>query len=125
MHTNCPQSNLPLLKIHELSLSFRNQENAVDRVTISLAAGKTLGLVGASGAGKSSIARAILRLAEPHAGKILFNGKNIFSMNPGQLTQARRRIQIVFQEPSASLSPRRTVAQTLLEPLRHFAIQAG
>ncbi|GMR14568.1 MAG: ABC transporter ATP-binding protein [Gammaproteobacteria bacterium] len=122
MHINCPPSNPPLLKVQELSLSFPNQEHAVDRVSFELAAGKTLGLVGASGAGKSSIARTILRLAEPYAGKILFNGKSIFSMNREQLKEARQRIQIVFQEPSASLSPRRTVAQTLLEPLRHFAI---
>lgn len=112
----------PLLEVDGLSLSFRNQKNAVNDVSFKLAAGRTLGLVGASGAGKSSIARAILRLLEPDAGKILFDGNNIFNMDRGQLKEVRRRIQIVFQEPSASLSPRRTVAQTLLEPLRHFAI---
>lgn len=112
----------PLLEVQKLSLSFRNQENAIDDVSFKLTAGRTLGLVGASGAGKSSIARAILRLLEPDAGNILFDGNNVLDMNKGQLKEARRRIQIVFQEPSASLSPRRTVAQTLLEPLRHFAI---
>ncbi len=122
MPVNGPQSSLPLLRVHQLSLSFHNQQHAVDRVTFNLAGGKILGLVGASGAGKSSIARAILRLLEPDAGSILLNGENIFNMGPGQLKEARRRIQIVFQEPSASLSPRRTVAQTLLEPLRHFDI---
>ncbi len=122
MQTGSKQPRAPLLEVQALSLSFPNQEHAVDRVTFKLVSGKTLGLVGASGAGKSSIARAILCLIKPDAGKILLRGENIFSMDPGQLKEARRRIQIVFQEPSASLSPRRTVAQTLLEPLRHFAI---
>ena len=112
----------PLLEVQKLSVNFRNQENAIDDVSFKLTAGRTLGLVGASGAGKSSIARAILRLLEPAAGNILFDGNNILEMDKGQLKETRRRIQIVFQEPSASLSPRRSVAQTLLEPLRHFTI---
>ena len=119
---NSVQSNVPLLKVEQLSLSFPRQQRAVDRVSFTLAAGRTLGLVGASGAGKSTIARAILRLLEPDAGEILFKGENIFSMGKTQLQKTRQRIQMVFQEPSASLSPRRTVAQTLLEPLRHFAL---
>ncbi len=112
----------PLLSVRKLSLSFRNRKLAVDQVSFDLEAGKTLGLVGASGAGKSSVARAILHLLEPDAGQILFNGEDVFSMDRPQLKYLRQRIQIVFQEPSASLSPRRTVAQTLLEPLDHFAI---
>ena len=113
----------PLLEVRNLSLSFQKQERvAVDRVSFSISAGKTLGLVGASGAGKSSIARAIMRLNEPDSGEILFKGKNIFQMNSQQLMSTRQRMQIVFQEPSASLSPRRSVEQTLLEPLQHFAI---
>jgi len=117
-----PPSTSPLLQVQQLSLSFRHQSHAVDRVSFNLAAGRTLGLVGASGAGKSSIARAILRLVKPDGGRILFAGENIFAMKPEQVKQTRQRIQIVFQDPSASLSPRRTVAQTLLEPLKHFAI---
>lgn len=116
-------SEPPLLEIRELSLRFRNQQMAaIDRVSLSVAHGQTLGLVGASGAGKSSIARAILRLVEVDQGEILFNGKNIYNMSPRQLMACRQRIQIVFQDPSASLSPKRTVAQTLLEPLEHFGI---
>ncbi len=122
MEKNSQGSIPPLLEVQKLSLSFRNQENAIDDVSFKLTAGKTLGLVGASGAGKSSIARAILRLLEPSAGNILIDGNNVLDMDRAQLKEARRRVQIVFQEPSASLSPRRTVAQTLLEPLRHFAI---
>jgi len=113
----------PLLELRDLCLSFQRQEHvAVDRVSLKITAGRTLGLVGASGAGKSSIARAILGLLKPDSGEILFKGENINRMNPRQLKMARQRIQLVFQEPSASLSPRRTVEQTLLEPLQHFAI---
>ncbi len=113
----------PLLELRDLCLSFQHQEQlAVDRVSLKIKAGSTLGLVGASGAGKSSIARAILRLVKPDSGEILFKGEDIYRMNPRQLKTARQRIQLVFQDPSVSLSPRRTVEQTLLEPLQHFAI---
>jgi ABC-type oligopeptide transport system ATPase subunit len=112
-----------LLEIRNLSLCFQQKKQvAVDRVSLNIAAGSTLGLVGASGAGKSSIARAILKLLKPDSGEILFKGKNIFQMSPDELKTARQGIQLVFQEPSASLSPRRTVRQTLLEPLQHFDI---
>ena len=116
-------SRPPLLEIRDLNLSFHQQEQlAVDHVSLSITQGSTLGLVGASGAGKSSIARAILQLVKPDSGEILFKGKEIHRMNPQDLKACRQRIQLVFQEPSASLSPRRTVEQTLLEPLQHFAI---
>jgi oligopeptide/dipeptide ABC transporter ATP-binding protein len=112
-----------LLEVRNLSLSFHDQSRvAVDRVSFSIAAGSTLGLVGSSGAGKSSIARAIMSLLGADSGEILFSGDNIFMMNPEQLAATRQRVQIVFQDPSASLSPRRTVRQTLLEPLKHFNI---
>ncbi len=113
----------PLLEIRDLSLSFhQHRQLAVDRVSLNIAAGRTLGLVGASGAGKSSVARAILRLVKPDSGEILFKGENIYRMNPQDLKTTRERIQLIFQDPSVSLSPRRTVEQTLLEPLQHFAI---
>ena len=113
----------PLLEIRDLSLSFHQQEQvAVDRVSLSITQGSTLGLVGASGAGKSSIARAILQLVKPDSGEIFFKGKDVHRMNPQDLKFCRQRIQLVFQEPSASLSPRCTVEQTLLEPLQHFDI---
>jgi len=113
----------PLLEIRNLSLSFhQHQQLAVDRISLNITAGSTLGLVGASGAGKSSVARAILRLVKPDAGDILFKGKSIYRMNSQELKATRQRIQLVFQDPSVSLSPRRTVQQTLLEPLQHFGI---
>ena len=116
-------SRKTLLELRNLSLSFHRQKRvAVDRVSLKIAAGSTLGLIGASGAGKSSIARAILRLVKPDSGELLFKGKDICRMNAQELKLTRQRIQLVFQEPSASLSPGRTVKQTLLEPLEHFAI---
>jgi len=114
---------MPLLELRDLCLSFRQQEQlAVDRVSLRITAGSTLGLVGASGAGKSSIARAILRLLEPDSGEIRFKGEIMGRMDQRQLKLARQRIQMVFQEPSVSLSPRRTIRHTLQEPLEHFAI---
>jgi len=118
---SAPSAATPLLELRDLCLSFR-QQRAVDRASLRITAGSTLGLVGASGAGKSSIARAILRLLEPDSGEIRFKGEVMGRMNPRQLNLARQRIQMVFQEPSVSLSPRRTIGQTLLEPLAHFAI---
>jgi len=118
-HHNRP----PLLDVRGLSLSYHKQEQvAAERVSFCIEGGKTLGLVGASGSGKSSIARAIVRLLEPDSGEILFKGENICQMDAHQLMAARQRIQLIFQEPSASLSPRRSVEATLLEPLQHFAI---
>lgn len=113
----------PLLDVRGLSLSFRKQEQvAIDDVSFKIPTASTLGLVGASGAGKSSIARAIMRLVETQSGEILFKGKDILQMNPKQLMECRQRIQLIFQDPSSSLSPKRTVEQTLLEPMNHFAI---
>lgn len=110
----------PLLAVRNLSMSFRDSLAAVDRVSFTLRAGTTLGLVGASGAGKSTVARAIMRLVPTVRGQILFKGRDIIGMPARELVHVRRRMQIVFQDPSASLSPRRTVAQTLHEPLKHF-----
>jgi oligopeptide/dipeptide ABC transporter ATP-binding protein len=116
-------SEQPLLEVQNLSLSFhQHKQLAVDRVSFNIKAGNTLGLVGASGAGKSSVARAILRLIDADSGDILFRGSSILEMDSRQLMATRQRIQLVFQDPFASLNPRRTVEQTLLEPLQHFAI---
>ena len=120
------QTVTPLLEVRDLSLSFTDKDQdrqiAIDRVSFNVKAGSTLGLIGSSGAGKSSIARAILQLVEPDEGEILFNGTNIRSMTGPELMATRQRLQIVFQEPAASLSPRLTIARILHEPLRHFAI---
>jgi ABC-type oligopeptide transport system ATPase subunit len=116
-------SGPPLLEVRNLTVRFHKPEQVVvDRVSFNIMAGSTLGLVGASGAGKSSIARAIMRLVEVESGEVLFKGEDIFRMDARQLMATRQQVQLVFQDPSASLSPRRSVEQALLEPLEHFAI---
>lgn len=116
-------SNPPLLEVRDLTLCYnRSKQIAVDRASFQLREGQTLGLVGASGAGKSTIARAICGLMPPTSGEILLDGVNRQHMNKKQLLSARQRIQIVFQEPGSSLSPKRTIKQTLLEPMLHFQI---
>ena len=90
---------------------------AVDGVSFVLRRGRTLGLVGESGCGKSTLGRAVLRLQDPTSGEIWLNGKNLMDLSADQLKAERRQMQIIFQDPYASLSPRRTVAQSIQEPL--------
>ncbi len=118
-----PSLSLPLLEIRNLSVSFgRTRQIAVDNVSFHLVKKQTLCLVGASGAGKSSVARMITGLLTPASGEILYRGINRLHMSRPQLMQARQKIQIIFQEPSASLSPKRTIEQILLEPMIHFQL---
>ena len=91
---------------------------AVDGVSLSIDQGKTLGLVGESGCGKSTTGRAILRLVRATAGQIRIEGKNLGELSGSQLSKARRKMQMIFQDPYASLNPRMTVFDIIAEPLR-------
>ncbi|HEU4546977.1 MAG TPA: ATP-binding cassette domain-containing protein, partial [Microlunatus sp.] len=90
---------------------------AVDGVDLSVARGQTYGLVGESGCGKSTLGRALLRLEEPTAGSVIFDGVDVRALQPEPLRQLRRRMQMVFQDPLSSLNPRQSVESLLVEPL--------
>ena len=98
---------------------------AVDGVSLQIAAGETLGVVGESGCGKSTLGRLVLRLIEPSAGRVRFDGSDLGLLSAAALRAQRRAMQIIFQDPYSSLNPRMTVGQTLAEPLMLHGLHTG
>ena len=115
----------PLLRVEHLKKYFksaRGMVHAVDDVSFTLEAGKTLGVVGESGCGKSTLGRTIIRLQEPTSGSVFFDGKDVSKLNRQGLWDQRRQMQMIFQDPFSSLNPRMTISQAIEEPLALYKI---
>lgn len=122
------RSSKPLLEVENLQVHFPIRKGfftrattyvrAVDEVSFTIYPGETVGLVGESGCGKTTLGRALLRLTEPTAGRILFEGVDLARLPAGELRHRRREFQLVFQDPYAALNPMLTVGEAILEPLR-------
>lgn len=109
-----------ILEVKHLKKYFKTARgtlHAVDDVSLTIEKGKTLGIVGESGCGKSTTGRAILRLLEPTDGQVIFNGQDITALSSSKMRQMRRDMQIIFQDPFSSLDPKKTVSQTIAEPI--------
>lgn len=111
----------PLIETRHLKKYFQTPAgplHAVDDVSIAIQHGQTLGVVGESGCGKSTMGRTILRLLEATSGEVLYNGENILKYNRSQMEQMRKKMQIIFQDPYSSLNPRMSVADIIAEPMK-------
>src|SRR5438128_5715687 len=125
----------PLISIRDLRVHFPVRMSlfarrglvvkAVDGVTLDVFPGETLGLVGEFGCGKSTLGRAVMRLVEPTSGEVLFRGADLAHLSPRDMRAQRQHLQIIFQDPYASLNPRMTVSEIISEPLSTFGLARG
>ena len=119
-----PENDI-LLEVRELKKYFSTPKgmlHAVDNVSFTIPRGKTLGVVGESGCGKSTTGRVILRLLEATSGQVLFEGKDILSLSEREMREMRREMQIIFQDPFSSINPRKSISETIAEPIRRHRI---
>ena len=114
-----------LTKIRQTFATNNATVKAVDGVSLTIQRREALGLVGESGCGKSTLGRALLQLINPKSGNVVFDNVDLSSLAPGKLRQMRRRIQMIFQDPYASLNPRMNVGDALEEPLQIFNLEKG
>lgn len=132
---NTSHATRPLLEVDNLKTHFPvrrgilqrvvDQVRAVDGVSFKIQPGETLGLVGESGCGKTTVGRTILRLIPATSGVVRYNGENVFDMNAAQMRDIRRKMQIIFQDPAGSLNPRMRVGRIVGEPLEVHGLASG
>ncbi len=117
------------LKVHYKAnggfLKAKKVVRAVDGVSLDIKKGETLGLVGESGCGKSTLGKAVLRLTDITSGKVLYQNKDLAGLSSGQMREQRKNLQMIFQDPYASLNPRMTVGQIIGEPIRTYGLSNG
>lgn len=123
------QDQTPLLSVKNLRVSYpvrgllgqaQRYVHAVNQVSFNVYPGETLGLVGESGCGKTTLARALLRLVEADSGQILFDGQDVLSLRPNALRNLRKEMQIIFQNPFSALDPRMSIGEAVMEPMKIF-----